>query len=109
MEGQFISNKLEGFGREISGDKQQSNIGFFKENRSFGYQKRILKGKVTEGLYENDVHLTDDEKAKEYDSTNDFIAQKVIWKQYIIEVIPTITEWNNLIWSNPIYITITKY
>ena len=36
-EGQFVSDKLDGFGRFVKSDKMTNQIGFFKQGKLHGY------------------------------------------------------------------------
>ena len=93
-EGQFTDGRLNGFARSIKADKSQAQIGFFKANQEHGYFKTTSNGVTTEGLFEMNVFKKNKQEIKEYDPHKDFIAQKILWKDYIIKMKPRIIGWD---------------
>ena len=63
----------------------QNNIGFWKKNMVTGYAKKQINMVEKEGLFVDNVHQRHKEEIFEYDGVNDFIAQKIIWQDYLIQ------------------------
>ena len=63
----------------------QDNIGFWKENKMFGYGKKNLKGIVQEGLFVDNEHIRNPEEIKEYDPVNDLIAKTIVWTDFFVK------------------------
>jgi len=98
VEGQFKNGKRDGFIRSVKADKQQDLIGFWKQDSVHGYFKQFLNGTTTEGLFINDIYIKNKEEIPKshYDTQKDFIAQYVIWDEYMTKKVPEITAWKNM-------------
>lgn len=89
-EGQFVNDELNGtFGRRIRLDGT-NRIGWFEEYGFclHGYGREVtLQGEakvVQEGLFENRLFKKNKSEIEEYDAENDFIAQKILWRDYVM-------------------------
>ena len=88
MEGQFINNKLCGFGRQIR--HQISAIGYWEsDNKINGYCQRVKDGKVEEGHFESsDFHFgfsIEKSKIHLYNPNVDIISMKIDYEKYQIK------------------------
>ena len=86
FEGQFVDNRLRGFGRIVSGDGIYA-IGYWQDDTYFqGYCKRIKDGLVTEGQFDGVNYLWGQPspkfKIKMYNPNVDMIAKKIDYDKY---------------------------
>ena len=55
--------------------------------------KTFLNGTLNEGLFEKGAFLKYEEEVTKYNATKDFIAQKIMFAEYILQVIPQISGY----------------